>query len=53
MYSKTIAAFFGEEPPMVGAIAIMTDTDNTKGSALSWYDDIRIESATESDPAKE
>lgn len=36
---------FGEEPPMVGAIAIMTDTDNTKGSALSWYDDIRIESA--------
>jgi hypothetical protein len=45
--------FFGEEPPMVGAIAIMTDTDNTKGSALSWYDDIRIESATESDPAKE
>ena len=37
---------FGEEPPLVGAIAIMTDTDNTKGNALSWYDDIRIEAAT-------
>jgi hypothetical protein len=34
---------FGEEPPMVGAIAIMTDTDNTGGSATAWYDDIRIE----------
>lgn len=44
---------FGEEPPMVGAIAIMTDTDNTKGSALSWYDDIRIESAPESATVKE
>jgi len=34
---------FGEEPPLVGAIAIMTDTDNTGGSATAWYDDIRIE----------
>ena len=34
---------FGEEPPMVGAIAIMTDTDNTGGAATAWYDDIRIE----------
>ncbi|HXV22300.1 MAG TPA: DUF3047 domain-containing protein [Desulfuromonadales bacterium] len=34
---------FGEEPPRVGAIAIMTDTDNTGGSATAWYDDIRIE----------
>ena len=33
---------FGEEPPMVGAIAIMTDTDNTQQSAVAWYDDIRI-----------
>lgn len=38
---------FGEEPPMVGAIAIMTDSDNTRSSALSWYDDIRIESPPE------
>jgi len=34
---------FGEEPPEVGAIAVMTDTDNTGGSATAWYDDIRIE----------
>lgn len=34
---------FGEEPPRVGAIAVMTDTDNTGGTATAWYDDIRIE----------
>jgi hypothetical protein len=33
---------FGEEPPLAGAIAIMTDTDNTGGSAVAWYDDIRF-----------
>ncbi len=31
---------FGEEPPNVGAIAIMTDTDNTGESAIAWYSDI-------------
>jgi hypothetical protein len=36
-------ALFGGEPPKVGAIAIMTDTDNTGGTATAWYDDIRIE----------
>lgn len=34
---------FREEPPQVGAIAIMTDTDNTGASAEAWYDDLRIE----------
>ena len=34
---------FGAEPPAVGAIAIMTDTDDTGESALAWYDDLRIE----------
>lgn len=34
---------WGEEPPEVGAIAIMTDTDNTGGEALAWYDDLRLE----------
>lgn len=34
---------FGEEPPAVGAIAIMTDSDNTGTSAEAWYDDIRLE----------
>lgn len=31
---------FGEDPPEVGAIAIMTDTDNTGESATAWYGDI-------------
>jgi hypothetical protein len=31
---------FGEDPPNVGAIAIMTDTDQTKESAIAWYSDI-------------
>ena len=34
--------FFGAEPPAVGAIAIMTDTDNTGTSAEAWYDDLQI-----------
>lgn len=34
---------FGEEPPLVGAIAVMTDTDDTGTSAEAWYDDLRIE----------
>jgi hypothetical protein len=36
-------ALFGEAPPSVGAIALMTDTDNTGESASACYDDIRIE----------
>lgn len=31
---------FGEDPPRVGAIAIMTDTDNTGETATAWYGDI-------------
>ena len=34
---------FGEDPPEAGAIAIMTDTDNTGEKAMAWYDDIRLE----------
>lgn len=33
---------FGEEPPKVGAIAVMTDTDNTGRSAVACYADIWI-----------
>lgn len=33
---------FGKPPPKVGAIAIMTDTDNTSESAVACYDDIQI-----------
>jgi hypothetical protein len=32
---------FGEEPPNVGAIAIMTDTDNTGETTVAWYGDIK------------
>jgi len=31
---------FGEEPPMISGIAIMTDTDNTGESATAFYGDI-------------
>lgn len=34
--------YFGEEPPKVGAIAIMTDTDNTGEEATACYGPIRI-----------
>ena len=38
---------FGEEPPKVGGIAIMTDTDNTGESATAWYGIIKIEGKQE------
>jgi hypothetical protein len=31
---------FGEEPPLVSGVAIMTDTDNTGESAIAYYGDI-------------
>ncbi len=33
---------FGEEPPMISGVAIMTDTDNTGESAAAHYGDIRF-----------
>jgi hypothetical protein len=33
---------FGEEPPTAGAVAIMTDTDNTGEQAVAWYGPIRL-----------
>ena len=33
---------FGDEPPMISAVAIMTDTDNTGESATAYYGDIRF-----------
>ena len=33
---------FAEEPTKVGAIAIMTDTDNTGEAAEAWYGDIKV-----------
>jgi hypothetical protein len=33
---------FGEEPPMISGVAIMTDTDNTGESVTAYYGDIRF-----------
>lgn len=33
---------FGEDPPHKGAIAIMTDTDNTGETAIAWYSRIIV-----------
>ena len=36
---------FGEDPPMISGIAIMTDTDNTGESAIAYYGDIIFKKA--------
>lgn len=36
---------FGEAPPRVSGIAIMTDTDDTGGKAVAWYGDIDLRAA--------
>jgi hypothetical protein len=36
---------FGEEPPMISGVAIMTDTDNTGESATAYYGDIVFKKA--------
>ena len=33
---------FGEEPPLMGGIVIMTDTDDTQDEATAWYGDITL-----------
>ncbi|HEY5626977.1 MAG TPA: DUF3047 domain-containing protein [Nitrospira sp.] len=33
---------FGEEPPMINGVAIMSDTDNTKEAATAYYGDIQF-----------
>jgi hypothetical protein len=33
---------FGEEPPMISGIAVMTDTDNTREAATAYYGDISL-----------
>ena len=39
--------FFGEEPPKVGAIALMTDSDNTGELAVGYYGDIFLLRSTD------
>lgn len=37
--------YFGGEPPGIGGIAVMTDTDNTGQSATAWYGPITLQSS--------
>ncbi len=39
---RDFVEFFKDEPPKAGAIAIMTDTDQTGETAIAYYDDIII-----------
>jgi hypothetical protein len=36
---------FGEEPGLLTAVGVLTDSDNTNGHAEAWYGDIRLEPA--------
>jgi hypothetical protein len=38
---------FGEEPPMINGVAIMSDTDNTKERATAYYGDITFKKVVE------
>ena len=44
-YAEDYRAAFGEEAPKVGAIAVMTDSDNTHESSVGYYGDITLLSA--------
>lgn len=33
---------FGEDPPLAGGIAVMTDTDDTQDETTAWYGDITL-----------
>jgi hypothetical protein len=45
-------AAFGEDPPPVNGVAIMTDTDNTGGAATAYYGDIVFRSDTAATSAR-
>jgi hypothetical protein len=50
-YADDYRTAFGEEPPEVGAVAIMTDSDNTGETAVGYYGDIDvIAAAKEEEP---
>jgi len=44
-YYEDYRAAFGEEAPKLGAVAIMTDSDNSHESAVGYYGDISLLSA--------
>lgn len=51
-FAEDYHAAFGEEAPKVGAIAIMTDSDNTHESALGYYGDISVTAAAREEGQK-
>ena len=42
---------FGEEPPSIGAVAVMTDTDDTRDEVTAWYGDISFAGLGETEGA--
>jgi len=36
-------AFFGEAPSRISAVAVLVDTDNTRGAADAWFADLVLE----------
>lgn len=45
-YQTAFGEKFGKNPPLVSAIAVMTDTDNTHASTVTWYGDIVFKKRT-------
>ncbi len=50
--AEDFRAAFGEEPPAVSAVAVATDTDNTKESVTAWYGDIVLKKRAVTAPAE-
>jgi hypothetical protein len=48
--SQDFKAAFGQEPPEMSAVALVTDTDNTGASATAWYGDISLHKRAVSGP---
>ena len=44
-YYEDYRKLFGEEPPKLGAVAVMTDTDDTGDEVTAYYGDIFLKSA--------
>jgi len=52
-FADDYRAAFGEEPPKAGAVAIMTDSDNTHESSTGYYGDITLLPAAKEEEPKQ
>jgi hypothetical protein len=52
-FAEDYRTAFGEEPPKAGAIAIMTDSDNTHESSTGYYGDITLLPAAKDEEPKQ